>query len=86
MKKYAYDPKLFDDCDPYRIPFGEEGYDPFLDAPLPKLRIADLLNDATLAVREAILDARLRRYQYGRKLESIRHEVGGVKRLLSRTA
>lgn len=86
MKKYHYDPKLFDDCDPYRIPFGEEGYDPFLDAPLPKLRAADLLDHATLAVRESILGARLKRYQYDRKLKSVRDEVGGVKRLLSRTA
>src|SRR5690554_3996648 len=86
MRKYTYDPRLFDDCDPYRVPYGEEGYDPFLDAPLPRLRLEDAADHAVLAVRQAILDGRLRRYQYERRLQLVRDVVVGTKRILSRTA
>ena len=86
MKKYVHDPRLFDDCDPYRIPFGEPGYDPFLDNPLPRLTAARLLDASCLAVREAILEARMKRYEYSKRYDRLRDVSKRAKLVLARTA
>ena len=74
MRKYDYDPHLFEDCDPYRIPYGEEGYDAFLDRPLTKLRLSLVCTPGYLEIRQAILDGRQERFYYEQLASSIRDE------------
>lgn len=84
MRKYYYDPRLFDDCDPFRIPYGEDGYDPFYDQPLVKLTFAAALDPINLTLRQAILDARMKRFSYEQRHKAIRHESRRLKAVLSR--
>ena len=86
MRTYQHDPALFDDCDPHRIPYGEPGYDPFLDVALPRLQAKDLLDPANLAVRQAILDGRVKRHRYGKRLDSLRDDSRRIKDVLVRRA
>lgn len=84
MRKYKYDPRLFDDCDPFRIPYGEDGYDPFYDRPLPRLTVRAALDPNTLYLREAILNARAQRFHYEQRHEAVRSDAVRLKAVLSR--
>lgn len=75
MRLYDYNPKLFADCDPHRIPYGEPGYDAYLDTPLPKLRIHLLTVPGYLENRAAILNGRLERYIYENRAAALRNEA-----------
>jgi len=86
MRKYDHDPKLFEDCDPYRIPYGCEGYDPFVDRPLVRLTAANVFDQSTLDFRQYILNARQQRFHNERRLEDIQHDARRAKDLLSRRA
>lgn len=86
MRKYEYDPRLFEDTDPYRIPFGEEGYDPFIDRPLVRLTGSAIFDETVHDFRQFILNARLQRFQNERRLEDIQHDARRAKDFLSRRA